>query len=113
VPGYPEVATPGWPGGARPESRPPPAVGQEPKPVQRRRRPSATRERNEPGRATDRVLCFVRVFCCRQALIKAEMAITDEQSSMVTLTRKLVVESADLVGQTSDENDPVYTFNRS
>ena len=41
------------------------------------------------------------------------MATTDEQSSNDTLTRKLSVESADLVGQTSDEDDPVYTFNKS
>ena len=71
------------------------------------------RERNEPGRATDRVVVLFVSFCCQQALTLAEMATTDEQSSDVTLTRKLIVESVDLVGQTSDENDPVYTSNKS
>ena len=68
APGTPEVAAPGWPRGAHPEPRSPPAVGQEPQPVQRRDHTSASREGNEPSRAADRVLCFDRVFCCRQAL---------------------------------------------
>ena len=41
------------------------------------------------------------------------MATTDEQSSNDTTPRKLLVESADLVGQTSDEDDLVYIFNKS